>query len=379
MLRAGIVGLPNAGKSTLFNALTRSHKADCANYPFCTIAPNLGVLQVPDARLAVLAGIIGSARFVPAAVELCDIAGLVKGASAGEGLGNQFLAHIRETDAIVQVVRCFDDERVPHVLGAPDPVRDLEIVSTELILADIASVDKQLQRAAKQARAGDTHARAEAQLLERFLPHLNAGHPASTLDLSAEERRLAGGFFLLSAKPVLVACNVAEADLASATGAGGSAPSDVSCAAARVSAIRALATGRVGMGVAVICAQLESELCDLEEGEAREYLDALGVGESGTLPLVREIYRVLGLQTFFTGNAKETRAWTFHEGDHAPAAAGRIHTDFERGFIAAEVIAFDELAALGSLHRAREAGKLRIEGKDYRVREGDVIEFRFHV
>jgi ribosome-binding ATPase len=368
MLRAGIVGLPNVGKSTLFNALTRSHKADCANYPFCTIEPNLGVLQVPDSRLPTIAKLLHSARHVPAAIELCDIAGLVKDASRGEGLGNQFLAHIRETDAIVQVVRCFEDQDVPHVLGTTDPARDLEIIATELILADLASVERQVQRATKQARGGDAQAAAELHLLERIRPHLDSGRPAIALELSREDARLARGFFLLSAKPLLVACNIAETDLA-----------DPARVGEQIESVRRVAAQIPGTRVVTICAQLESELADLDEAEAREYLATLSLEESGSIHLIREIYALLGLRTFFTGNAKESRAWTFHEGDCAPAAAGRIHSDFERGFIAAEVIHFDDLLALGTLGRARETGKLRIEGKEYRVHEGDVIEFRFHV
>ncbi len=374
MLSAGIVGLPNVGKSTLFNAVTRTRKAEAANYPFCTIEPNQGVVSVPDTRLDALATLSKSARTIPAAIEFVDIAGLVEGASQGEGLGNQFLSHIREVDAIVQVVRCFESDDIHHMSGLVDPIRDIEVINTELILADLASVQKRSERLQKQVRAGDKHAKAEAALLERLIPHLNSGKPAITLNISPEERPLLRSFFLLTAKPTIFACNVAESDLAeiSADGAG-------SAAARHVAAVSSYVRTHLATEAVVISAQIESELVDLSPEEASEYLSGIGVSESGAGALIRAVYHLLGLRTYFTTGEKETRAWTIHEGDKAPAAAGVIHSDFERGFIAAETVHFNELMQLGSFAKSREAGRLRIEGKEYVVKDGDVVEFRFNV
>ena len=374
MLSAGIVGLPNVGKSTLFNAVTRTHKAPAENYPFCTIDPNLGIVTVPDPRLTRLAEMSHSQKIVPTAIEFVDIAGLVKGASAGEGLGNQFLSHIREVDAIVQVVRCFESADVHHVAGTIDPIRDIEVINTELILSDLASLQKRQHRLQKEVRAGEKGAKTENAIVEKLLPHLDAGKPAITLELSAEEKIIAHDFFLLTSKPTLFACNVAESDLGSIT----SQESDNS-AAKHVKAVQDYARHHFGTEAVVISAQIESELVDLGEQEALEYLRGLGVEDSGVHALIRAVYHLLGLRTFLTTGEKETRAWTIHAGDKAPAAAGVIHSDFERGFIAAETIRYEDLVALGSFAKAREAGKLRIEGKEYEVRDGDVITFRFNV
>ena len=391
MLSAGIVGLPNVGKSTLFNALTRTHKAPAENYPFCTIDPNLGIVTVPDARLAKLAEISHSQKLVPTAIEFVDIAGLVKGASAGEGLGNQFLHHIREVDAIVQVVRCFEDSDVHHVSASIDPIRDIEVINTELVLADLASLQKRNDRLQKEVRAGDKAAKVESAIIEKLLPHLDGGRPAITAALTPEEKAIARGFFLLTSKPTIFACNVAESDLAVAAahadlGRNGSlqsskpAVSDAgSSAAAHVRAVEDYARHHFATEAIVISAQIESELVDLGENEAMEYLRGVGVEDSGVHALIRAVYHLLGLRTFFTTGEKETRAWTIHAGDKAAAAAGVIHSDFERGFIAAETIQYNDLVALGSYAKAREAGKLRSEGKDYVVRDGDVILFRFNV
>ena len=368
MLRAGIVGLPNVGKSTLFNAVTRTRKAQAANFPFCTIEPNVGIVSVPDDRLDKLSAISKSEKILPAAIEFVDIAGLVAGASEGEGLGNQFLSHIREVDAIIQVVRCFENDDIHHVTGSVDPVRDIEIINTELILADMASVKKRAERSQKGARAGDKEAKAELALAEKLLPHLDAGRPALTADLGPEEKALLKGFFLLSSKPTLFACNVGENDLA------GDSP-----AAKFVQAVREYATAHLGSEAVVISAQIESELADLPAEEAKEFLAGLGVTDSGVSQLIRAAYHLLGLRTYLTTGPKETRAWTIHSGDKAPAAAGVIHSDFERGFIAAQIIAFDDLMAFGSEAKAKEAGKLRLEGKEYVVQDGDVVEFRFNV
>ncbi len=382
MLSAGIVGLPNVGKSTLFNAVTRTRKAQAANYPFCTIDPNVGVVTVPDARLEVLAKISHTKKVVPAAIEFVDIAGLVKGASAGEGLGNQFLSHIREVTAIVQVVRCFEDDDIHHVSGSVDPVRDIEVINTELVLADYAALTKRLERLNKAIRVGDKVAKAEAAVIEKLLPHLNEGRPALTLELSEEEKRVVKEFFLLTNKPTIFACNVSEADLATVSklvqdGAG--AEVQTLPAAIHVQAVQKYAAAHFATGAVVISAQIESELVDLPEAEAQEYLTGLGVASSGVGSLIRAVYHLLGLRTYLTTGEQETRAWTIRSGDKAPAAAGVIHSDFERGFIAAEITAYDDLVALGSFAKAREAGKLRIEGKEYVVQDGDVVEFRFNV
>jgi ribosome-binding ATPase len=373
MLSAGIVGLPNVGKSTLFNAVTRTRKAEAANYPFCTIEPNQGIVTVPDSRLDQLAILSKSQKVVPAAIEFVDIAGLVRGASQGEGLGNQFLSHIREVDAIVQVVRCFADDDIHHVSGSIDPIRDIDVINTELILADIASLQKRSERLQKQVRSGDKMAKIEATLIERLLPHLNEGKPATTFSYSAEEASIVRSFFLLTGKPTIFACNVTETDLAAFAG------QSQTPAAGYVARVSEYVATHLSTQSVVISAQIESELTDLSPPEATEYLTGLGAKESGVGSLIRSVYHLLGLRTYFTTGEKETRAWTIHAGDKAPAAAGVIHSDFERGFIAAETVHFDELIQLGSFAKAREAGKLRIEGKDYVVKDGDVTEFRFNV
>ncbi|HUF62647.1 MAG TPA: redox-regulated ATPase YchF [Verrucomicrobiales bacterium] len=371
MLRAGIVGLPNVGKSTLFNAVTRTRKAEAANYPFCTIEPNQGVVTVPDARLDVLAQISHSERVVPAAVEFVDIAGLVRGASRGEGLGNQFLGNIREVDAVIQVVRCFESSHIHHMDGAIDPVRDIEVINTELLLADLAALERRRDRNEKKAKGGDRDAKSELTLIARLALHLDAGKPAATLEVTEEERRLLRGFFLLTAKPTIYACNVAESDLASALDDPGAHP--------HVRAVREHAAREHQALCVTISARIESDLVDLSPEEAAEYLASLGVESSGVEQLIRAVYELLGLRTYLTTGDKETRAWTIRAGDRAPRAAGVIHGDFERGFIAAEVVSYPDLVNLGSMSKAREAGRLRIEGKDYEVRDGDVIEFRFNV
>jgi ribosome-binding ATPase len=374
MLSAGIVGLPNVGKSTLFNAVTRTHKAQAANYPFCTIDPNQGVVAVPDPRLETLAKMSKSVRTVPAAIEFVDIAGLVAGASQGEGLGNQFLSHIREVDAIVQVVRCFESGDIHHVSGSVDAIRDIEVINTELILADLMSLQKRFDRLQKQVRTGDKQAKAEAALLEILIPHLNSGKPAITLQVGPEEKLLMRSFFLLTAKPTIFACNVSESDL----GALSAGETGIS-AAQQVAAVSSYVRTHLATEAVVISAQIESELVDLSPEEAAEYLSGLGVSESGVGILIRAVFHLLGLRTYFTTGEKETRAWTIHAGDKAPAAARVIHSDFERGFIAAETTHFDDLVQLGSFAKSREAGKLRIEGKEYLVKDGDVMEFRFNV
>ncbi|MBV9276059.1 MAG: redox-regulated ATPase YchF [Verrucomicrobia bacterium] len=370
MLSAGIVGLPNVGKSTLFNAVTRTRKAEAANYPFCTIEPNQGVVTVPDPRLDKLSVLSKSQKTVPAAIEFVDIAGLVKGASQGEGLGNQFLSHIREVDAIVQVVRCFESRDIHHVSGSVDPMRDIEVINTELILADLASLQKRAERLQKQVRAGDKQAKAEATLIERIMPSLNNGLPVSALAFSHEEAPVLRSFFLLTAKPTIFACNVAEEELSAIVHGKSSG---------YVSEVQGYVRSHLNTEAVVISAQIESELVDLDPQEAAEYLAGLGLEESGVGSLIRSVYHLLGLRTYFTTGEKETRAWTIHAGDKAPAAAGVIHSDFERGFIAAETVRFADLVQLSSFAKAREAGKLRIEGKDYVVQDGDVMEFRFNV
>ena len=386
MLSAGIVGLPNVGKSTLFNAVTRTHKAPAENYPFCTIDPNVGIVTVPDPRLEEIAQISHSKKIVSTAIEFVDIAGLVKGASAGEGLGNQFLHHIREVDAIVQVVRCFEDSNVHHVSATIDPIRDIEIINTELVLADLASLQKKHDRLQKEVRAGDKTAKNENAIVEKLLPHLDAGKPVITASLTPEEKAAARNLFLLTSKPTIFACNVAESDLASvAAGARWALTSAAEItapghsAAKYVAAVQQYARHHFATEAIVISAQLESELVDLSEQEALDYLRGLGVEDTGVHALIRSVYHLLGLRTFLTTGEKESRAWTIHAGDKAATAAGTIHSDFERGFIAAETISYDDLIAAGSLAKAREAGKIRLEGKDYVVRDGDVIFFRFNV
>ena len=366
MLRMGIVGLPNVGKSTLFNALTNAG-ALVANYPFATIEPNTGVVQVPDARLDVLAEIVKPERTLPATVEFVDIAGLVKGASQGEGLGNQFLANIREVDAVVQVVRCFEDPDVLHVSGSVDPVRDIEVINTELMLADLETVKKRREKVGKEVKRGDKAAAAEDAVLEKIEASLDAGRPALTVALEAEERAIAKTFFLLSDKPTIFACNVKEDDLATAD------------SNAYVQKVRKYVQTHLACEAVVISAQIESDLADLEPDEAKAFLESLGVEESGIGKLIRATYHLLGLRTYFTAGEKEVRAWTIRAGDTAPKAAGVIHSDFERGFIKAETVAYDDLVACGSVAAAREKGLYRMEGKEYVVKDGDVLLFKFNV
>jgi hypothetical protein len=367
MLKAGIVGLPNVGKSTLFNAVTRTRKAQAANYPFCTIDPNVGIVTVPDERLGVLQKIAKTSVVIPAAIEFVDIAGLVKGASAGEGLGNKFLSHIREVDAIVQVVRCFEDADIHHVSGSVDPVRDIEIITTELVLADMESVNKRLDKVAKDAKRGDKEAQAEQAVLSKLKPHLDAGKPALTCELTTEEKALSKSFWLMTDKPTLFACNVKEGDLATA---------DTNPYVVKV---REYAKSQLSCEATVISAQIESDLVDLSEEEAKEFLSALGVTESGVGSLIRATYHLLGLRTYFTAGEKEVRAWTIHAGDTAPKAAGVIHSDFERGFIKAETVAYKDLVSCGSVAAARDKGLYRMEGKEYVVADGDVLVFKFNV
>ncbi len=365
MLKAGIIGLPNVGKSTLFNALIRSHKAPAENYPFCTIEPNLGVVAVPEPRLEQIARLAGVGKLIPATVEFVDIAGLVKGAAQGEGLGNKFLSHIREVDALIHVVRCFEDPDIVHVTGSPDPVRDIEIVATELALADLEAVRRRREKITKEIKQAEKHAVAESHILDRLEAHLNTGQPAATLHLVKEEWAIARNCFLLSSRPTLFVANVKEADLATV---------DTN---PLVTAARNYARTLQGGETVVVCAQLESDLMDLTPEEAVAYLRELGVAEPGGATLIRHTYRLLGLRTFFTFNDKEARAWTIHGGDTASRAAGTIHTDFERGFIKAETVGCADLVKAGSITRARETGHYRIEGRDYEVRDGDVLLFRF--
>jgi len=367
MLKAGIVGLPNVGKSTLFNAVTRTRKAEAANYPFCTIDPNVGVVTVPDDRLCVLQKIAKTNVVIPAAIEFVDIAGLVKGASAGEGLGNKFLSHIREVDAIVQVVRCFEDSDIHHVAGDIDPIRDIETVNTELVLADLEAVKKRREKLAKDVKRGDKPSVAEDNVLAKFEPVLNSGKPGLTVDLSPEEKVISRGFYLLTDKPTIFACNVKEGDLAGAE------------QNPYVLKVGEYVKTHLACEAVVISAQIESDLIDLSPEEAKQFLKELGVEESGVGALIRATYHLLGLRTYFTAGEKEVRAWTIHAGDTAPKAAGVIHSDFERGFIKAETVAYEDLTKLGSVAAARDKGLYRMEGKEYVVQDGDVLLFKFNV
>ena len=367
MLRAGIVGLPNVGKSTLFNAVTRTRKAESANYPFCTIDPNVGIVTVPDARLGELQKIAKTSVVIPAAIEFVDIAGLVKGASQGEGLGNKFLTHIREVDAIVQVVRCFEDEDIHHVSGSVDPVRDIEVINTELMLSDLESVRKRREKVAKDLKKGEKGAAVEDAALAKIEATLDAGKPALVVELTPEEKAVAATFFLLTDKPTIFACNVKDSDLATAD------------ANPYVKTVREYVKTHLSCEAVVISAQIESELIDLSPEDADAFLKDLGVDESGVGSLIRATYHLLGLRTYFTAGEKEVRAWTIHAGDTAPKAAGVIHSDFERGFIKAETVAYDDLVRCGSVAAAREKGLYRMEGKDYVVADGDVMVFKFNV
>jgi hypothetical protein len=363
MLRAGIVGLPNVGKSTLFNALVANAKAEAANFPFCTIEPNVGVVSVPDERLKALSDISNSVQIVPTRVEFVDIAGLVKGASQGEGLGNQFLSHIREVDAIVHVVRCFENDDIIHVAGSVEPKRDIEIINLELALADLAQIERRMDRTRKQARA-NKDAQAELAVLEKLSAALNEGKSVRQVGLTEEEAETIEGLGLLTSKPVIYAANVSEDDLATGN--------------EWVEQVRAIAA-QENAQVVVVSAQVESELVELPEEDRADFLASLGVQEGGLKSLIRATYELLGLRTYFTSGPKETRAWTIRAGMLAPQAAGVIHSDFERGFIRAETVAYDDLVATGSMNAAKEKGLVRSEGKDYVVKEGDVMLFRFNV
>jgi GTP-binding protein YchF len=367
MLQAGIVGLPNVGKSTLFNALTAQEAALAANYPFATIEPNVGVVPVPDDRLAVLEKMNKSQKVVPATVEFVDIAGLVRGASKGEGLGNQFLANIRETHAVIQVVRCFEDENIIHVEGSVNPVRDIETIQIELALADLASAEKRREKAVRAAKAsGDKDAKKEIEILDKIQPVLEEGRPARTADLTDDEQATVKSWFLLSTKPTIYAANVDEETLADPD----SNP--------HVVKVKEHARAE-NAEVVVICAKLEAELVALEEEERDEYLKDLGLDSSGVDNLIKSAYKILGLMSFLTAGEKEVRAWTIPIGTRAPQAAGEIHSDIERGFIRAEIVSYDDLLKAGSNTAAREQGLSRVEGKEYVMQEGDIVNFRFNV
>ena len=361
--RMGIVGLPNVGKSTLFNALTRTAAAQAANFPFCTIDPNVGDVAVPDARLDTLAGLAKSKQVIPARMTFVDIAGLVKGASKGEGLGNQFLANIRETDAIAHVLRCFEDGDVTHVEGRVDPVEDAEVIETELMIADMESIEKRLQGLVRKVRGGDKDAIQQERLLNDALAALNEGRPARTVEVAEDDRRAWGMLQLLTAKPILYVCNVDEASAAT-----GNAHSE---------AVAAMAAAQ-GAAHVVISAQIEEEIAQLPEAEAAEFLAEMGLEEAGLDRLIRAGYALLSLETYFTVGPKEARAWTIRRGTSAPKAAGVIHGDFEKGFIRAETIAYDDFVTLGGEQQAKEAGRMRAEGKGYTVRDGDVLHFLFN-
>ncbi len=363
MLRAGIVGLPNVGKSTLFNAVVANAKAEAANFPFCTIEPNVGVVSVPDERLDILAKIANSVQIIPARVEFVDIAGLVKGASQGEGLGNQFLSHIRQVDAIVHVVRCFENDDIIHVAGSIDPVRDMEIINLELGLSDLAQIERRIERTRKLARTSKD-AQVEITVLEKLAAALNEGKSVRQVSLSAEEGEIIKGLELLTNKPIIYAANVSEDELATGN--------------EFVEQVRQVAAGEHAQ-VVIVSAQVEAELVELPEEDKADFLASLGVEEGGLKSLIRATYTLLGLRTYFTSGPKETRAWTINAGMSAPQAAGVIHSDFERGFIRAETVAYEDLVTHGSLNAAKEKGLVRSEGKEYIVQEGDVMLFRFNV
>jgi len=362
LLRAGIVGLPNVGKSTLFNALTSSKKAESANYPFCTIEPNIGVVTVPDDRLQILSDLCNSKEIIPTAIEFCDIAGLVKGASQGEGLGNKFLHHIREVDAIIEVVRCFDDENTVHVSGKVDPISDIEIINMELALADISSIEKRLDRISKNIKSGEKSALIEKEVIDKVQSYLENGKFFTENDFTEEQKPFLRGMHLLCAKPIIYAANVSENDLTTSND--------------YVKKVQEYAKNQNAQ-VVIISAQIESELAELDKEEAKAYLADLGVENSGVERMINAVYDLLGLRTFFTAGEKETRAWTIPAGAKAPQAAGVIHTDMEKGFIRAEVTGYEDFVNCGSYVVAREKGLTRLEGKDYVVQDGDLLHIRF--
>ena len=364
-LEVGIVGLPNVGKSTLFNAITKAG-AEAANYPFCTIEPNVGVVDVPDARLNVLGEMFKSKKIVPAAMRFVDIAGLVKGASKGEGLGNKFLAHIREVDAVAQVVRCFEDGNITHVEGSINPLRDIEIINTELCLADMETVEKRQERLVKLLKTGDKKVPVEKAVLDKVMEGLGEAVPARRLGLTDEEREFLTELHLLTMKPVLYVANVAEDEVA--------APENNP----HVQAVRKYAEEE-GAETIVVSAKMESEIAELPEDEAKEFLELAGLEEAGLDRLIKAGFKLLGLMTYLTAGETESRAWTIKRGTKAPQAAGKIHSDFERGFIRAEIVSYDDLVACGSKAAARDKGLVRLEGKDYVMQDGDVVEFRFNV
>jgi len=364
-MKLGIVGLPNVGKSTLFNAITKAG-AESANYPFCTIDPNVGIVAVPDERLDALAKMYNPKKITPAYIEFVDIAGLVKGASKGEGLGNKFLSHIREVDAIVHVVRCFDDGNIVHVEGSVDPVRDIETINLELVFADLEAVEKKMDKTKKQMKSGDKKYQVEYEILERIKSTLEQGMPARSLNFSPEEQCYVNQLFLLTSKPVLYCANISEEDIGSA---------DNNPYVAKVKEI----AEKENSGLIVVCAKIEEEIAQLDDEEKQMFLDELGLKESGLNKLIKESYKLLGLISFLTAGETEVRAWTIVKGTKAPQAAGKIHSDFERGFIRAEVIDFETLMKCGSYAAAREQGLIRSEGKDYVMQDGDVTLFRFNV
>jgi len=365
-MKLGIVGLPNVGKSTLFNAITKAG-AESANYPFCTIEPNVGVVSVPDKRLEVLQKIYDSKKKVYTSIEFYDIAGLVKGASKGEGLGNKFLAHIREVASIVHVVRCFDDGNIIHVEGSVNPIRDIEIITLELIFSDIEVLERRMEKSVKLARSGDKTAKFEYELMERLKAHLEENLPVRTLEVTDVEIVFIKSLFLITSKPVLYACNISEDEIM------GGEPDNK-----YVEMVKEYAKGE-DSGVMIVCAKLEEELSGLEDDEKAEMLAEYGLDESGLDKLIQESYKLLGLMSYLTAGVQEIRAWTIREGTKAPAAAGKIHSDIERGFIRAEVVGFDDLVVCGSEAKAKEKGLYRLEGKEYIMKDGDVVNFRFNV